>query len=215
MIETIGRIVVALVWLLVAGTSASGQEPPVPSGVDPGGTAVALLGSGVDYTRPEVARRLARDGEGELIGWDFTDNDNRPHATSGGATGSGAADDLIVSAPAALRFVVVKEAADDKVALGRMIAFAVQTPARIIVWPGADPKRADWPILAEAVQRFPKHLFVIPAVQGAKGEKNLFVAPDGTPPGVAAITLAGQLAGLMASAPELGADEIRAKLTRK
>ncbi len=39
---------------------------------------MVLLTRGLDYTRPEIAKLLARDGEGELIGWDFVDNDNRP-----------------------------------------------------------------------------------------------------------------------------------------
>lgn len=61
------------------------KKPPVPPGRDPGGVAVALIGTGIDYTLPAVARRLARDGEGELIGWDLQDEDRKPFDTSKGA----------------------------------------------------------------------------------------------------------------------------------
>lgn len=67
----------------VAATSLAqkaGDKPRVPPGIDPGGVAVAIIGGGIDYTRPEIAARLARDGEGEIIGWDFVDNDRRPYA---------------------------------------------------------------------------------------------------------------------------------------
>lgn len=54
------------------------KKPKVPIGRDPGGLAVALLGAGVDYLNPEMAARLARDGEGEIIAWDILDDDDRP-----------------------------------------------------------------------------------------------------------------------------------------
>jgi hypothetical protein len=44
------------------------DKPKVPPGRDPGGFAIALFSTGVDYTDPAVANCLARDGEGELIG---------------------------------------------------------------------------------------------------------------------------------------------------
>jgi hypothetical protein len=58
-------------------------KPRVPPGVDPGGIAIAIIGGGIDYTRPEIAARLARDGEGEIIGWDFIDDDRRPFERCG------------------------------------------------------------------------------------------------------------------------------------
>ena len=138
---------------------AEAKEPRVPTGRPPAGNVmVALLGSGVDYRHDRLHKRLARDGEGDLIAWDFADNDNRPFAT-----GPGTADAVLLAdnAPAA-PLVVVKEKPGDPKALGHMISFALRTPARIIVWPDADPSRPDWPILAEAVGRFRDRLFVVP-----------------------------------------------------
>ena len=77
-----GQLFIATVAMLMLswpiGVLAS--EPKVPPGLDPGGVAIALLGDGVDYTKPELAKRLARDGEGDLIAWDFVDNAIRPYA---------------------------------------------------------------------------------------------------------------------------------------
>src|SRR5262245_39161047 len=73
----------ALAALVLATAGAAQQrKPPLPAGRDPGGVAIAFIGTGIDYTLPLIAQRLARDGEGELIGWDVVDNDNRPFRTS-------------------------------------------------------------------------------------------------------------------------------------
>ena len=72
--------------LLAASTEAQEAKPRVPPGRDPGGVAIALIGTGIDYTIPEVAQRLARDGEGELIGWDLEHKDRKPFDKSKGST---------------------------------------------------------------------------------------------------------------------------------
>ena len=59
---------------------ANAADPKVPPEQDPGGPALALIDSGIDYTSGRIAHRLARDGEGEIIGWDFVDNDRTPYA---------------------------------------------------------------------------------------------------------------------------------------
>lgn len=41
---------------------AAGDDPRLAPGRDPGGTAVAILADGFDYTKPELAAVLARDG---------------------------------------------------------------------------------------------------------------------------------------------------------
>ena len=60
---------------------AAAQEPHVPPGTsNVSNVTVALLGPGIDYRLPELQKNLARDGEGDLIGWDFADSDNKPFA---------------------------------------------------------------------------------------------------------------------------------------
>lgn len=79
-------IAAAMMPILAAGAAAIGgqpaSKPKVPVGVDPGGFAVAVVGEGIDYWRPEIARRLARDGEGEIIGFDLVDGDRLPYAAT-------------------------------------------------------------------------------------------------------------------------------------
>ena len=65
-----------MLWADVA--AAQGRKPKLPPGLDPGGVAIAILSTGIDYPSSDIAQRLARDGEGELIGWDLVDRDNRP-----------------------------------------------------------------------------------------------------------------------------------------
>jgi hypothetical protein len=146
------RLACALALLpLIASLSVAGAtEPRVPPAPAPVGVAIALLGPGVDYRAPELVGRLARDGEGDLIAWDFIDADIRPFET-GGVTGTERAKALAASAPAAC-LVIVKEKPGDPQAFGHMMTFVARTPARIIVWPDAAPARPDWPILLEAVK---------------------------------------------------------------
>ncbi|MGI9477115.1 MAG: hypothetical protein ACR2PI_10455 [Hyphomicrobiaceae bacterium] len=160
------RLLIVLSAIAALTWQAAAKEPPVPPGLSPvGGVAVALLGPGVDYRRAELRRRFARDGEGVLIAWDFTDDDPAPFAEAG--PGTAAAMTLAALAPAA-QLVIVKQRKGDPQAFGHMMTFVARTPTRIVVWLEADPKRPDWPILAEATKRFGDRLFVLPAGDGGK-----------------------------------------------
>src|SRR5688572_3480924 len=78
------RILAACLALALTFTGAFAQssKPKVPPGTDPGGIAIALIAHGIDYTDPEIAPRLARDGEGDIIGWDFVSGDNKPFSSA-------------------------------------------------------------------------------------------------------------------------------------
>jgi hypothetical protein len=162
---------VALAW----GTAAEAQrerDPPLLAGRDPGGVAVALLGTGIDYTVPEVARRLARDGEGELVGWDLVDNDNRPFRSSraaadAGAWGTSTALALAIGAPGR-RIVPVRIAPDDPRSLARAVAFVAQTPARVVVVPASSRRPEDWEPFRQAASHFKDLLIVVPADEGGE-----------------------------------------------
>jgi len=144
------------------------EKPPVPPGRDPGGMAVALIGTGIDYTLPQIALRLARDGEGELIGWDLQDRDRRPFDQSKGAAppewgGDGTLlASLILGAPA-VRLVPVRVDPNDAVALAQALAFVAQTPARVAVVAMGSPSRPHWEPFRQAAQRFKDVLVVVPA----------------------------------------------------
>jgi subtilisin family serine protease len=153
----------ALVWLALAPvTLAQSKKPLVPPGRDPGGVAVALLSGGVDYTHPQLAARLARDGEGELIGWDVEDRDRQPFGN-----GLGTAAALTLLGPGDVRLVAVRINPADPVSLGRAIAFVAQTPARVAALATSSLARDGWEPLRQAALHFKAVLVIVPAQEGA------------------------------------------------
>jgi len=147
--------------MVFSAPALAAKEPRVPPGLSPvGAITIALLGPGIDYRMPSLKNQLARDGEGDLISWDLTDDDTRPFAPKDGP-GTEAAQIVAGLAPKS-QLMIVKERIGDPQSLGHMLTFVTKTPTRIIVWLDADPSRPDWPILAEAVKRFSDRLFIIP-----------------------------------------------------
>ena len=158
----------AAVWLTTQAASAQETRPKVPPGRDPGGVAIALICNGIDYTLPAIAARLARDGEGEVIGWDLESGDNRPFDRSRGATpaqwgGDATALASAIVTAANVRLVAVRIVATEPVSLARAVAFLAQTPARIVIVPMATTDKAEWDQFTQAAARFKHLLFVAPA----------------------------------------------------
>jgi hypothetical protein len=153
---------------------AQAKKPPLPPGRDPGGVAVALITTGIDYTAPHIAQRLARDGEGELIGFDLVDNDNRPLGTGRadtpahwGGDGTVLATSIVESTIAA-RLVPVRVDPRDPASLARAVAFIARTPARIVAVPMWGPRPEDWQLFRQAVERSSQLLFVVAAGDDGK-----------------------------------------------
>jgi len=151
------------------GGLAQAKKPPLPPGRDPGGVAIALLTTGIDYTVPDIARRLARDGEGELIGFDLADNDNRPFGDGRvqtpahwGGDGTALATNILDPTIGA-RLVPVRVDPRDPASLARAVAFVARTPARVMVVPMWGPSKDDWQPFRQAVEHFPQLLFVVAA----------------------------------------------------
>jgi hypothetical protein len=166
----------SLAAMLAFAETALGQakKPPLPPGRDPGGVAVALLVTRFDYTVPEIARRLARDGEGDLIGFDLIDEDNRPFGDSRadmpahwGGDGTIVASN-IVDAKIGTRLVPVRVNSRDPASLARAVAFIARTPARIVAVPMWGPRLEDWQPFRQAVERSPQLLFVVAAGDDGK-----------------------------------------------
>ncbi|AHB49867.1 hypothetical protein W911_02800 [Hyphomicrobium nitrativorans NL23] len=145
----------AIAALLPAGGTHA-NDPALKPGLDPGGTAVAILADGFDYTNAQLAKALARDGEGEAIAWDAVDQDHRPYATDG--LGTPAA--IAATAQGGVRIVQVRVDAKDTASLARGIAFAVQTPARIVLALLPESEAASGSVLAAAAEKFETTLFV-------------------------------------------------------
>lgn len=141
---------------LVSGGAAHADDPVLKPGRDPGGTAIAILADGFDYTNPELAKVLARDGEGEAIAWDAVDQDHRPYEKEGKGTAAA----IAAAAKSNVRIVQVRVNPNDTTSLARGIAFAVQTPATIILalLPASDASGRG--VLVAAAQKFETTLFI-------------------------------------------------------
>lgn len=206
------------------------RDPSVPPGLDPGGVPVAVFADSVDYTDPLIVRRLARDGEGDLIAWDFTDGDARPFGPTDPRIPA------LLALTTSLRLIVARGAAADPARAARLTAFAVRTAARIVVAWDTAPGRPDWALFLEGVRRFPDRLFVIPAVTGlsyveARAHANLVVAArpsvvgdvvlqgESADPGradlFAASAAAALAADVLADQPQLSAAEIKTRLQKQ
>ena len=150
---------------------AQEKKPLVPPGRDPGGVAIAIITTGIDYTVPELAQRLARDGEGELIGWDLQDNDRKPFDKSKGGTrpewgGDGTLVASLMLGTRTVRLVPVRVDPGDPASLARAVAFVAQTPARVAVLPMWGTAREDWEPLRQAAMRFRDVLVIVPVGKG-------------------------------------------------
>ena len=207
--------VLASSWVIGWATcvTAWAGDPKVPAGQDPGGVAVALIGGGVDYTAPAIAPRLARDGEGELIGWDGVDNDHAPFAAADAPGNATEAATVLLSAYAKGRLVPVRVARGDAQGLAKAIAFVAGTPARImaIALPlDSAPMRM---VVRQASERFKDHLIVVADDGSMVAAAPSGATPQATPiPLPAPLPVIGNLGNvLIVTAGEVGKPEVAAQ----
>lgn len=149
----------------VTGTALAADPKPAP-GMDPGGAAIAIISDGLDYTIPGIADRLARDGEGEIVGFDFADGDRYPFKVDG--EGTELARSIIAEAPTA-RIAPVRASLADPVSLGRSAAFAGQSPARVALVTLTGGTKEAWEPFRQAAVRFSRVLFIVLAGEDGAG----------------------------------------------
>ncbi len=144
-------------------------NPPVPAGGDPGGVAVAMVDTGVNYTLDAFARRLARDASGRALGYDYWDMDDRPFDVDTGRSaffplhhGTAVASILLREAPKA-RIVPYRFPRPAMQRMAELVADADRRGAVVVNMAMGSDKRGDWDALAEAAAKRPHMLFVISA----------------------------------------------------
>ena len=157
-------------FLTFTAVADAAEKPSVPTG-KPTATepSIAIVGTGLDYTRPNLAAALRRDAELEIVGWDFIDNDRRPFegksvvttpATSErNGTGTRLASEL--AGDMLLIPVRVDAAKPPSLALG--IGFAARTSVAVVVVPNIGVNPTNWTVLLAAAAEFPQQLFIVPA----------------------------------------------------
>ncbi|MDX2159411.1 MAG: hypothetical protein SFW09_23135 [Hyphomicrobiaceae bacterium] len=222
----VGLLLIAVV--AATPVTAKPRKPRIPPGADPGGVAVAIVGRGVDYTRPEIASRLARDGEGEAIAWDFVDNDARPLAPAeGGDTGAAS---VIVGERSQVRLVIVRVPDGRTEMLAPALEFAARTPARVVLLLPQVSAAIPLAHLADAARRLPGLLLVVPGrlvtdARGPAGDGLLIAAHEvaeaggvGAPPipapsvDDAAASLSALAARLLSAEPSLSVEALKMRL---
>jgi hypothetical protein len=158
-------------WSCDGTALAQPDKPRVPPGRHPGGVMVAIATPiGLDYTHPQIAPRLARDGEGELIGWDFQSNDRLPYAPLPAAPDGRDPTSLaaiVLREAGATSLVPVRTPKPSLMDAPRTLVFLAQTPARIVLCLDAGGRRADWETFAAAASHFKQLLIVVPAARKA------------------------------------------------
>lgn len=154
--------------LRVAGP-AEPLNPAVPAGDDPGGIAVGLIDSGVNYLLPEIGSRLARRPDGSLMGHDYWDEDDRPFDLDTGRSpffpirhGTTVASVFLREAPGA-RLVPYRYPRPDMRRMGKLVEAAARDRIGVVMMPLGSRTESQWAEFAAAARRHPDMLFVVSA----------------------------------------------------
>lgn len=144
-------------------------NPPVPEGTDAEGVTIAVIDSGVAYDRPDIAKRLARDATGRLIGRDFWDLDPLPYDQD--ATGSPfvarrhgtLVADILLRVAGPVRLIPLRYPRPDMKRFGPLVDFLAEQGAAIATLAMGSDDPDDWTAFKRAVEAHPDILFVVSA----------------------------------------------------
>jgi len=144
-------------------------NPPVPAGADPGGVTVALVDSGVNYLLPEIARALARDEDGAILGYDYWDMDARPFDADTARSpffpqrhGTRVAS-VLLREGGAVRLIPYRYPRPDPSRWRALIDDAAAKGARIALVPMGSNRAETWADFVAAVKAHPEMLFIVSA----------------------------------------------------
>ncbi|GAA0780510.1 hypothetical protein GCM10009077_25720 [Roseibium denhamense] len=133
-------------------------QAPWPPGVVTQGVPVALVDSGLAYDLPLFRDRLARDAEGEPIGYDFWDMDPWPYDgdTSRGAFlpvrhGTAVASILAREAPNAV-LAPMRYPRPDMNRMADIVAQSIEHGVKILAMPLGSNAPDDWTAFADAIK---------------------------------------------------------------
>lgn len=144
-------------------------NPPVPAGRDPPGIPVGVVDSGANYLLPEIASRLARDPDGEILGYDYWDLDRRPFDVSltpdpffPSHHGTSIANLILDEAPVA-KLVPYRYPRNDMARIAALIEDAGRHGVRVMNLSLDSTDRDEWMPFGEAAKEHPEMLFVVAA----------------------------------------------------
>lgn len=146
-------------------------NPPVPPGppTAQGAARVAVIDTGINYTLPLFAGRLARDGAGGLLGYDFWDMDARPFDVDTARSpffplhhGTAVTSIILREAPEAV-ILPYRYPRPDMTRFGDLVAHADRAGAVIVNMAMGSNTEADWRAFAQAARARPHMLFIVSA----------------------------------------------------
>ena len=189
-------------------------NPPIPEGVDPGGIAVAMLDAGVNYTLPEIAARLARDADGNALGFDFWDLDKYPFDANPARSaffaqrhGTRTASVLLREAPVA-RLIPYRYPRPDMSRMTGAIQHAREHGVRIFNISLGSNRYADWQDFESAARATPDLLFIVSAGNNGRNIDKRAVYPAALSlPNLITVTSA-ENSGVLAQGSNWGANSV-------
>jgi hypothetical protein len=130
---------------------------------------VAMVDSGVNYRLAEINRRLARDDNGRLIGYDFWEMDALPydsHPVNSGffvqRHGTRSASLFLREAPDA-ELVPYRYPRPDMSRMQALVEHAAANGVAILGMPLGSNRAEDWGVFARAASAHPRMLFIVSA----------------------------------------------------
>ena len=149
-------------------------NPPVPAiaqGVDreTQTVSVAMLDAGVNYLLPDIGERLARDADGEILGFDYWDLDRRPFDSNPVRSpffpqrhGTQTASLLLHEAPVA-QLIPYRYPRPDMMRMSDLIRDAAAAGAVIFNLSLGSNRKQEWLAFEQAAAEHPEMLFVVSA----------------------------------------------------
>jgi len=128
-----------------------------------------MVDSGVNYRLPEINRRLARDSDGQLIGYDFWDMDDLPydaHPVNSGfflqRHGTRTASLLLRESPA-VELVPYRYPRPDMSRMQALVEHAADNQVTILGMPLGSNRLEDWGSFERVARAHPQMLFIVSA----------------------------------------------------
>jgi len=176
--------------------STEALNPPVPQASHPGPAGkegesssqeavvrVAMVDSGVNYTLPEINQRLARDDNGEIVGYDFWDNDEQPYDAQFGPSpfhvsrhGTKTAS-LLLKEATSVELVPYRYPRPAMERMRDLVEHAATNKVAIIGLPLGSNKPDQWQTFAEAARQHPDILFIASAGNNGRNIDKIPVYP--------------------------------------
>ncbi len=144
-----------------------GQALKLPADATP--LRIGMVDSGVNYRLPEINRRLARDADDRLIGYDFWDMDDLPfdaHPVDSGfflqRHGTRTASLLLREAPG-VELVPYRYPRPDMSRMQALVEHAAKNQVTILGMPLGSNRLEDWGSFERAARAHPQMLFIVSA----------------------------------------------------